>query len=221
MTAGFTLRGENGVIRRKAIADEVEAAGKSVIRPIQIHGNRVVCIRERPEPGLLEIENTDGLITDIPGVILTSSHGDCLPIYMYDPEHHAIGLAHAGWRGCLSGIAAEMLRLMEGNYGSNPNKIVIYIGPGIDSCCFEVDFDVAGKFLERYPWMEDRFISRPSGGKYFIDLKGMTMELLELCGVSQIDASPFCTCCRADMFWSYRRAGDKERMLAYMELLPL
>ena len=38
-------------------------------------------------------------MTDVPGVILTTTHGDCIPIYAYDPVKKVVGLAHAGWRG--------------------------------------------------------------------------------------------------------------------------
>jgi len=172
----------------------------------------------RYSEGLLEIPNVDGVITDDPSLILTSSHGDCLPVYMYDPVHHAIGLCHSGWKGCLAGIAANMLDAMEEMFGSQPEDIVTYIGPGIETCCFEVGPEVAEAFLDQYPWIEDGYIIDDRNGKYHIDLKGLTMELLAICGNENSSASDLCTCCREDLFWSYRRNGAKERMMAWMAL---
>ena len=51
----------------------------------------------------------DGLITDIPGVTLVATFADCVPLYFVDTKHHAIGLAHSGWRGTVDKIALSML----------------------------------------------------------------------------------------------------------------
>ena len=50
-------------------------------------------------------QSVDGLITDEPGVTLVTYYADCVPLYFVDPVHRAIGLAHAGWRGTVAGMA--------------------------------------------------------------------------------------------------------------------
>jgi len=245
--AGFTTVGKTGPERRAEMVEEAKKTGKTVIRPIQVHSDIIVAVEKDPETGellvyglpendpaaeggeqtdytprfsegLLEIPNVDGVITNDPSLIITSSHGDCLPVYMYDPVHKAIGLCHSGWKGCLAGISANMLEAMEEMYGSDPEEIVTYIGPGIGFDAFEVGPEVMEAFLEEYPWMEDCYIIDDRNGKYHIDLKGMTMELLELCGNFNSSASELCTYTRDDLFWSYRRNGAKERMMAWMAL---
>jgi len=240
--AGFTTVGKTGPERREEMVEEAKKTGKTVIRPIQVHSDIVVAaakdkktgellvwgLPDDPEDetdytprfsqGLLEIPNVDGVVTDDPSLILTSSHGDCLPVYMYDPIRHAIGLCHSGWKGCLAGISVNMLDVMEAMYGSQPEDIITFIGPGIGFDAFEVGPEVAEAFLEEYPWMEEGYIIDDRNGKYHIDLKGMTMELLELCGNFNSSASDLCTYTRGDLFWSYRRNGAKERMMAYMSL---
>jgi copper oxidase (laccase) domain-containing protein len=41
----------------------------------------------------------DAIITDRPGVTLMMRFADCVPIMIYDPQHRAAGVAHAGWLG--------------------------------------------------------------------------------------------------------------------------
>lgn len=217
--AGFTLAEEDNPVRRERMARELEEKGKTLVWPRQVHSDIVVAIRKEDlRPGQIEIPSIDATVTDLPGVRLISSHADCLPVYMYDPAKHAIGLAHSGWRGCLAGIGVNMLRKMEREYGCNLEDVAVYIGPGIGYCCFEVDRDVMEAFTERYPWAEDEYVLSKGGGKYHIDLKGIVSEYLQMEGIEQISIDPRCTCCGGEAFWSYRRNGTKYRHMAYMEL---
>ena len=43
--------------------------------------------------------DTDGLITNVPGLMLVTIYADCVPLYFVDPVHKAIGLSHSGWKG--------------------------------------------------------------------------------------------------------------------------
>ena len=49
-----------------------------------------------------EFHDTDGLITDVPGLVLSTFYADCVPLYFVDPVHCAIGLSHSGWRGTVN-----------------------------------------------------------------------------------------------------------------------
>lgn len=181
---------------------------------------------------LLGIGGTDGCVTNVPGVILTSTHGDCLPLMIFDPERRAIGLAHAGWRGTLDGIAVVLAETMIREYGSDPSDMHCWIGPGIDFECFEVGENVAMAFLDRFAFAEEMVASKPvsdpadgvpdpyPGPKYLVDLKSVNEELFKLCGIPEenIEIDPACTCCDAEHYYSHRRAKEKDRMLAYIYL---
>ena len=80
------------------------------------------------------IPDTDGTITNLKNVLLTTVHADCLAVFCYDPVKEAIGLCHAGWRGTCAGIAMEMVEKMEDEYGCDPENLQAYIGPGISQC---------------------------------------------------------------------------------------
>ena len=158
------------------------------------------------------IPDTDGTITNLKNVLLTTVHADCLAVFCYDPVKEAIGLCHAGWRGTCAGIAMEMVEKMEEEYGCDPEDLQAYIGPGISQCCFEAGMEVAEAFAENWTFAED-YITRTPGdianGKCHIDIKGINQEQLELMGIptEQIRVSEHCTCCETELFCSYRREG--------------
>ena len=54
------------------------------IWPAQVHKDHIAVIEKR-EDAPVRIADTDGLITDVPGVLLTTVHADCLPVYLCDP----------------------------------------------------------------------------------------------------------------------------------------
>lgn len=191
-----------------------------IVQPQQVHKDHIEVILKKSEKPL-RLADTDGLLTDIPEVLLTTVHADCIPVYFYDPIRRVIGLVHAGWRGTALGIGAKAARMMRKHFQSDPRQILAYIGPGISACCFETGAEVYEEFKDKWPFM-DEFV-RPSGEKYLIDLKGINKRQLTiegLCG-ENIQVSSHCTCCEPELFCSYRREGGTyRRMGAGLCLLP-
>lgn len=217
--AGFTTRPAIGAERRRELAEAAAKSAGAAVRLSLVHGAAVARISSsdvlRAEHGIIDCEEADAAVTDLKNIILTSGHGDCLPLYLYDPAVPAIGLAHAGWRGTLANIARETVEAMVRCFSSNPKDIRAWIGPGIGRCCFEVDADVADSFLRSFVWASD-YVDRCGDGKYRIDLKEINRRQLTDCGVSAVEVSDLCTVCRPDLFYSYRRSRERERMLAYI-----
>ncbi len=208
---------------RRAMAAEAEKNGGLIVKANLVHGTDICVIEEDAlgKGAYIEREDCDGLVTALRNVTLSTTHGDCLPIFAYDPQKEVIGVAHAGWRGSAGGIAARLIECMSREFGCAEKNIHAVIGPGIGACCFEVDSDVAEHFSDNMPWTED-YIMRRFDGKYLIDLKAVNCELLELSGVpaGNIFIDKACSCCASnkDRFFSYRRDGCSERMLAYIRL---
>jgi len=213
MKYGF-ITTKNAPDARKDFADQ----GKCVVWMHQVHGTDIAVIDESLyKEGIIEIPETDGIVTNLKNVVLTSGHGDCLPIYMYDPKHQAIGLAHSGWKGCLGAIGVNLINTMEDVYGTRPEDVECIIGPGIGYCCFEVDEDVMEAFTDAFPWAEGDYVIKKPHRKYNIDLKGIVSEYLAYEGIENIKTSSHCTCCE-EGYWSYRRNKEMRRMLAWIEL---
>ena len=89
----------------------------------------------------------DGLVTNVPGVVLTTFFADCVPLFFVDPVHKAIGLSHSGWRGTVGKIGQHTLKVMAEQYGTDPKDVIAAIGPSICQDCYEVSADVAEQFF--------------------------------------------------------------------------
>lgn len=111
--------------------------------------------------------DTDGMITNVPGVVLATYYADCVPLYFVDPVHHAIGLSHSGWRGTVGKIGKVTIEKMHQEFGSDPAELLTAIGPSICQDCYEVSEDVIlefqNAFNEKY-W--NRLFYKKDNGKY-------------------------------------------------------
>ncbi len=103
----------------------------------QVHGNRVAVLRE---PVTQEAAETDGLVTNVPGMCLGVYVADCCAIYLADPVKRAIGLLHSGKKGTELGIAERAVETMAREYGSAPADLVAQLSPCIRPPQYEVDF---------------------------------------------------------------------------------
>lgn len=165
--------------------------------------------------------DVDGLITDEPGVILSTFYADCVPLYFVDPVHKAIGLSHSGWRGTVGRMGQKTLEAMEKAYGTKSEEVVAAIGPSICQDCYEISEDVAEHFYEEFKDHGDEILINKGNGKYQLDLwKTNEIVLLEA-GVlpEHLAVTNICTCCNADVLFSHRASQGKRGNLAAFLML--
>ncbi|MFR1265041.1 MAG: peptidoglycan editing factor PgeF [Christensenellales bacterium] len=162
----------------------------------------------------------DGIITDDPTVTLVTSHADCGAYFFYDPVHRAIGMAHAGWKGTLLRIGAEMARRMAEEFDTDPSDIIAATGPCICRDCFEVDADLGEKFQSEFGYPG---ISRPGRpGKAYVDLELAAVVQFVEAGIrpESITLMNACTYENRQHFFSHRRdKGITGSMAAYIKLI--
>lgn len=162
----------------------------------------------------------DGIITDDPTVTLVTSHADCGAYFFYDPVHRAIGMAHAGWKGTLLRIGAEMARRMAEEFDTDPSDIIAATGPCICRDCFEVDADLGEKFQSEFGYPG---ISRPGRqGKAYVDLELAAAVQFVEAGIrpESITMMNACTYENRQHFFSHRRdKGITGSMAAYIKLI--
>jgi len=170
----------------------------------QVHGSRVALVRTEDRGRV--IAATDALITDTPGVALMLRFADCLPVLLYDPVRRAVGLAHAGWKGTVKGIAAKTALAMMDVYGSRPADIVAGLGPCIGPCCYQVGTEVIEAVKASFnDWQ--RLLRSQGGGSVHFDLWEANRRQLAGLGIEEIEVLQFCTACRTDEFFSHRAEG--------------
>lgn len=174
-------------------------------------------------------QSTDGLLTNVPGVLLTSFYADCVPLYFYDPVQRAAGLAHAGWKGTIAEIAGAMVGTMAEVYGSQPQHILAAIGPSIGECCYEVDDYVMKHVLQLEaalaPCASNGAVqnlyskSQTDDSKSMLNLKEMNQRIMIKAGIlpTHIECTTWCTSCNPDLFFSYRKEqGITGRMTSWI-----
>lgn len=166
----------------------------------------------------------DGLITNIPGITLCTSYADCVPLFILDPVHKAIGLSHSGWRGTVHKIGKVTLEKMAEAFGTNPADVLVGIGPSICQDCYEISEDVAMEFAAVFPKELILKFGRMSeeGQKYQLDLwKANELIFLEAGVRPEHIAYPgICTCCNPKLFFSHRAShGKRGNLNAFLCLI--
>ena len=175
-----------------------------ITSPRQVHSNRIVVIGAGQAGSI--IRDSDGLVTDTPGVGLLLRFADCQPILLYDPAHHALGLVHAGWRGVAQGIARRAVEAMTQAFGTRPADLLAGLGPAIGPCHYTVGDRVAAAMGYVLPdW--SGALTALGEGQWRLDLSAANAQQLAAEGVRQIEAAELCTACYHHEFFSHR-AGN-------------
>lgn len=165
--------------------------------------------------------DVDGLITNEPGVILSTFYADCVPLYFVDPVHKAIGLSHSGWRGTVGRMGQKTLEAMAEAYGTRPEDVFAAVGPSICQDCYEISEDVAEHFYEEFPGHGEEILINKGNGKYQLDLwKTNEIVLLEA-GIKpeHLAVTNVCTCCNSEVLFSHRASQGKRGNLAAFLML--
>ncbi|MDQ4045386.1 MAG: peptidoglycan editing factor PgeF [Chloroflexota bacterium] len=216
---------------RAAFLSELGVAVDALTLGRQTHGARVQVVEpcERGQgrfPAFDGFPETDALTTNHPGVALGVIVADCVPILLYDPEHHAVAVVHAGWRGTVAGIAANAVQGMAEAYETNPSTLIAGIGPSIGPCCYEVGDEVIAAWCQREDVPVDDAVRRVDSSYHF-DLWAANLRILTAAGVREdrIELSGVCVRCGIERYFSYRASGQgvahPGRMLMVAQLQPL
>ena len=207
------------IAHRKAFCRSVGVPFEKLVALEQVHGANIVKVGESEagkgaRSNSDAIKGTDAAMTDVLGVVLAIRTADCAPLFILDPRHRAIGLAHIGWRGASERLASKMVQAFRRQFLSKPSDLIVGIGPTIRPCCYEVGSEFRDVFGSS--------VAKRNGGFYF-DLVGWIFEELRSEGVErkQVRDSFFCTACLNDEFPSYRREAAKARhMWSVLMLQP-
>lgn len=177
----------------------------------QVHGNRVLRHRgaegaEAPGPFVIA-DAADGHLTDELGTLLLVTAADCVPVYLLDPEHRAVALVHAGWRGTAAGIVERGIEELTTLTGASAEDVVMHCGVSICGSCYEVGPDVIAAVHG----------SADDGQHAHLDLRREIARRAGREGVREISLSGWCAAHDHDRFYSHRRShGQDGRMVAYV-----
>ncbi len=223
MNFSFTRGDEEAAVQEnyKRMANAIGVDADSFVCSMQTHTTNVRKVTaadkgkgvDRPR----DYQDVDGLITNEPGLCLTTFYADCVPLYFVDPVHKAIGLSHSGWRGTVARMGAVTLMRMKEEYGTNPEDVIAAIGPSICQECYEVSEDVISEFQTQFDkkhW--DSLFYKKENGKYQLNLWAANEIILLEAGVRRenIAVTNVCTCCNSELLFSHRASNGKRGNLA-------
>lgn len=213
------------VENRRRFCLELGIDPDTIVTAKQVHGDQVHLVtREDVGLGAKEyisaLEDTDALITNVPGIGIITFYADCVPLMIVDPRHQAIGMAHAGWKGTVAHIGTKTIQAMNQAFGTEAKDCLVAIGPSIGPCCYEVDLPLV-EILKSQVSFADQVLQSNQQGKWQLDLWEMNRRLLVEAGVpaDQVEVAQVCTSCHADRLFSYRASGGKTGRIGAIMML--
>ncbi|HUM55595.1 MAG TPA: peptidoglycan editing factor PgeF [Bacillota bacterium] len=230
MNLSFTTgdKKENVEENLRRMGDALGTMPSGITAPYQAHTVNVRRVGERDKgKGITrekDPEETDGLMTDVPGLMLVTGHADCLPLYIVDTERRAIALSHSGWKGTAHRIGQMTLLAMKKEFGTQPENVIVGIGPGICEECYEVGENVAVEvrmnfnkeswheiLIQKKEFHKGSLDHNAEGHKYMMDLSRANEIIFEEAGVKKenIHTADICTMCNSDLLFSHRKMGKK------------
>ena len=216
-------------ILRGVAGEDRGGGGFRLVTVRQIHSDGICVVREGDGPLVTEngraVLEGDGLVTDVPGVMLGVQVADCVPVLVADVERRVVGAFHAGWRGTLAGIAGLGVERMREEFGSRAEDLVAAVGPSIGPCCYSVGAEVRELFEGRFGYGAGLFSERvdeEGRAATYLDLWEANRRQLADAGVApgKIEVLGECSACARDeagerRYFSHRAEnGAAGRMMA-------
>jgi len=221
VAAGITGRGDGGgrgfdlglwteasvgdVMGRWRQFRSAEPGFTAVVLGTQVHGSEVAW-HDRVS-GWLQVDGVDGHATATPGLLLTVTLADCIPVYLAAPRERAVALLHSGWRGTAAGILERGVELLASRAKCSPSDIVMHCGVGICGECYEVGPEV----------LEGVGLRGDGRGPWKLDLRERIADQGARLGLGEITTSSWCSAHHRPLFYSHRGSGGSDgRMVAYL-----
>jgi YfiH family protein len=205
----------------------------------QVHGDRVIVIKaaenekcgikEKDGYGLIEVNpgsknaggklkalldmDADALITNIPGTAVGVRTADCAGTIIIDPVNKVVAAVHSGWRGVANKIPVKAVKIMRGEFGSDPEDLIAAVSPAIGPCCYEIGPEVYR--LKKKKVFSDIWTEK--NGHIYMDLWHGVKNLLRAAGLKpqNIHICRLCTFDNPEILYSHRRdKGKTGRMMA-------
>ena len=202
ISAFFTTKtlGDNAK-KIEVVSRELSIPADRIYLPTQKHTGDIHVLARDLRPSV-----ADAVVTDKRGILIGVLVADCVPILLYDPGKRIIGAVHAGWRGTAARILKNALKVVQQEYDSVSDDVLVAIGPSIRMCSYEVGEEVKSAVV--HATGEGDYYHR-QGDKYVIDIAAANKRQALAMGVQEqnIWTSEACTFCNPDIFYSYRYSG--------------
>lgn len=205
---GLTTGGGAEAAKRRYERLAASAGMRASVAVRQVHGTRIL-EAARPRRGFQVGGEADGLMTSEPGVLLSVTAADCVPVFLADRQGRCVAAVHAGWRGAAAGILERAITRLESRFGVEAENLEACLGPGICGDCYEVGPEVLEAF------------GKGGLGPACIDLRSELAARAIDSGLSAdaVSVLDWCTRCGPVHLHSHRAHGGRAgRMAAFIGL---
>lgn len=79
----------------------------------------------------------DAVISDQTNILVYMKVADCLPIIILEPKSKVFALVHGGFKPLIQNILELTILDMQYQFAVKPSDFLIWIGPGIEPCCYQ------------------------------------------------------------------------------------
>lgn len=204
----------------KNLCNAINVDYKNIVKTNQEHTDNIAIANKKinqdfPDINLEEYSKTDGIVTNRPNLVLSTTNADCILLLFFDPVTKTVANTHSGWKGTLQRISVKTVEKMINEFNSKPEDIICCICPSIRKCHFEVREDVMELFEEKFERSIDlsKIIEKQKSEfnssteeKWNIDTIELNRIMLIKEGLrpDNIVDSKICTVCNSDKLHSYR-----------------
>ena len=196
---------------REHLAADIEIPLSNFTLARQIHSGTVTIVTEHMRGyGAVDfntaIEETDAMVTAVPGLCLAVLTADCVPVLLFDPRKQVVAAVHAGWRGCVKLIAWKTAEILQHEFNCQPTDILAGIGPSIGPCHYEIGPEVISQVEDTFGSTDGYVTDESADGKGYFDLWEANKRQIMETGVppQNIEIAQICTYCKAHQFFSAR-----------------
>ena len=154
--------------------------------------------------------DADASFTKDLGVVCAILTADCLPVFISTRDGLIVGVAHAGWRGLISGVIENLIN----SFDSSGDDLVVHLGPAISMRSLEVGEEIKDIYLSKNIAFVRSFSIH--NNKHYLDLYDAAKIILERFKISSISGGDRCTFKEANHFFSYRRDGINSGRMAHL-----
>ena len=153
-------------------------------------------------------DTADAAFTTDTGVVCAVLTADCVPILVCDENGTIVAAIHAGWKGIATGVIAATIKAMN----INPSKLLAWLGPAIRPNAYAVKHDVYEIFLKQNPENKSAFVRHDD--RFLANTYSLASLYLNHAGVTKVYGGKYCTYTQKDLFFSFRRDGEKTGRMA-------
>jgi YfiH family protein len=202
-----------------AVAASLHVDPVQLVRLHQVHGASVAVRRAGAPRGLPTLPDADIVVSDDPDLALAIQTADCVPLLVADRVTGVVAAAHAGWRGLAARVPGVTVAALAHEFGSEPENLIVAVGPSIGAERYEVGEDVRVRFATA-GWtpaeLERWFAPGARPDHWQFDGWRAVRDQLESTGVAaaSIHACALCTATHEDLLCSYRRDGKAAGRMA-------